>query len=385
MEDLKVFTKNIEETALEQIETLLQQEAFKNSKIRIMPDVHAGKGCVIGFTGDLGDKIVPNIVGVDIGCGMLTVDLGKGNIDFKRVDRIIENYIPSGFNSHAEESTKFDLTRLRCYDELINKEHILSSMGTLGGGNHFIEIDEDEEDNKYLIIHTGSRNLGKQVADIYQRKAIKYCNKNTENKQQIIKKLKEQGRESEIEKELKNIEIINIPKELCYLEGSEAEEYLHDMKIAMEFATQNRERIADIITENLGMDIEHSFETMHNYIGEDNIVRKGSISAYKDELVLIPINMRDGCIIARGKGNKDWNYSAPHGAGRIMSRKQAKETINIEDFKATMQDIHANISDATIDEAPFAYKDIQEIIENIGDTVDIIKIIKPIYNFKGGQ
>lgn len=355
MRDVKIFTNNIEEDALKQIEVLMEQDAFKNSKVRIMPDVHVGKGCVIGFTGNLGDKVIPNIVGVDIGCGMLTVELGNIDIDFENLDKIIKKNIPSGFKVNKIINKNFDLTRLYCYDEIKNKEHILKSIGTLGGGNHFIEIDIDEDNNKYLIIHTGSRNLGKQIAELYQNKAIKYC----KNK-------------------------VKIPKDLCYLEGKLKEQYLHDMRIAMEFANKNREEIANKILIGLRLDKNlKRFETIHNYIGQDNIVRKGAISACKDEVILIPFNMRDGCIIAKGKGNKDWNYSAPHGAGRIMSRSEARNTLKIEDYKRTMKDIYTTSVDIkTIDEAPFAYKTMQEIIDNIEDTVEIIKIIKPIYNYK---
>lgn len=384
MKNVKIFTDNVDETALEQIELLMEQEAFKNSKVRIMPDVHAGKGCVIGFTGDLGDKVIPNIVGVDIGCGMLTVELGNIEIDFDKLDKIIKRNVPSGFKAHKVLNTNFDLKRLYCYNKIKNKDHILKSMGTLGGGNHFIEIDVDEKNNKYLIIHTGSRNLGKQVAEIYQNRAIEYCRVSIIKKEQIIKRLKEEGKEKEIEEQLKEINIYKPPKDLCYLEGREKDKYLHDMRIAMEFASKNREEIARRILVGLRLDRNlNRFETIHNYIGDDNIVRKGAISAHKDEIVLIPINMRDGCIIARGKGNKDWNCSAPHGAGRIMSRKEARSKLKLEDYKETMKDIYTTSIDfKTLDEAPFAYKPMKEILDNIGDTVEIIKIIKPIYNYK---
>ena len=410
MKDLKIFTKNIEQEAIEQINLLLQQEPFKDCKIRIMPDVHAGKGCVIGFTADLGNKVIPNIVGVDIGCGMLCVELGNIELDLEKLDKIINEYIPAGRNIREQKLIDFEkINDLYCLRELI---------GTLGGGNHFIEIDVDKDNNKYLVIHTGSRNLGKQVADYYQNLAIELCSGKEEmfkRKEEIIKTYKKQGRKSEIQKVLKELEAEykqnkpNLPNELCYLEGKYREMYLHDMKICQKYASLNRRYIALEILRNYGFKVQgfnstatkliyepyqnvnlnggtylNLFETIHNYISfEDNIVRKGAISAKKGEKVLIPINMRDGSIIAIGKGNEDWNNSAPHGAGRIMSRRKAKETFNIEEFKASMKDIYStSIVEETIDEAPFVYKPMQEIIDNIQDTVKIQKIIKPIYNFK---
>ncbi len=425
MKDLKIFTNNIEQKAIDQINLLLEQEAFKNSKIRIMPDVHAGKGCVIGFTGDLGDKVIPNIVGVDIGCGMLCVELGNIDIDLERLDKIINNYVPSGMNIHEKQRYKFiEMEQLYCLNKLKNKDNWLEkSMGTLGGGNHFIEIDIDEDNNKYLVIHTGSRNLGKQVAEIYQEKAIEYCsykNEMQEEKNTIIKEYKKQGRQKEIQNAL--IEInkkydgkTKLPKDLCYLEGKDREDYLHDMRLCQEFAKDNRLCIAKQILCNYfelpyyegyksvrlrEIPTEPSFFTqdmiekdfwyfqcIHNYISfEDNIVRKGAISSKLGEKVIIPMNMRDGCIIGIGKGNNGWNNSAPHGAGRIMSRIKAKEIINMEDYKKSMQGIYTtSVNEETIDEAPFVYKSMQEIIDCIGDTVDIIKIIKPIYNFKANE
>lgn len=398
MKNLKIFTENIEQEAIDQINQLLEQDAFKDSKIRIMPDVHAGKGCVIGFTGDLGDKVVPNLIGVDIGCGMLCVELGKIDIDLQKLDEVIRKYVPSGRNVHQlpVKCSSLYIHELICNKELENKNNWLEkSLGTLGGGNHFIEIDVDEEDNKYLVIHTGSRNLGKQVAEIYQEKAIKYCSyedEMKEEKQSVIEKYKEQHRENEIQNKL--IEIsqkyegkTKLPKDLCYLEGNLRKFYLNDMEICQKFAEHNRKYIASIILEKLDiLDIDH-FQTIHNYISfEDNIIRKGAISARKGEKVLIPMNMKDGCIIGIGKGNDDWNQSAPHGAGRIMSRMKAKETFNLKEFQDSMNGIYTtSVNENTIDEAPFVYKPMQEIIDNIKDTVDIVKIIKPIYNFKASE
>lgn len=358
MKDLKIFTENIEEEAIEQIDLLLEQDPFKDCKVRIMPDVHSGKGCVIGFTADLGNKVIPNIVGVDIGCGMLCVELGKVDLDLERIDKIINKVIPAGRNIRDSKLIDFEpIKKLNCFRELNDTKRFNRAIGTLGGGNHFIEIDKDEEDNKYLVIHTGSRNLGKQVADYYQNLAISnmYSKKSS------------------------------LPRDLCYLEGKHRDMYLHDMKICQEYASLNRLYIVkEILMNYFGNCDFHSFETIHNYISfEDNIVRKGAISAKKGERVLIPINMRDGSIIAIGKGNKDWNESAPHGAGRIMSRNKAKETFNLEQFKESMKDIYStSVVKETIDEAPFVYKPMQEIMDNIKDTVEIERIIKPIYNFK---
>lgn len=400
MKDLKIFTNNIEQEAINQIDLLLEQKAFKDCKVRIMPDVHAGAGCVIGFTGNLGDKVIPNIVGVDIGCGMLTIELGNMELDLEKLDKFIREYVPSGFEVHKEIRVIFNkLQDLKCYRELKDSKRLERSIGTLGGGNHFIEIDIDEENNKYLIIHTGSRNLGKQVAEYYQELANQLCNYNQEEylkeKENLIIEYKKLGKKQEIQMALKELEKeykINqnkIPKDLAYLEGQYREDYLNDMKICQEFAVENRKEIANIIINKfLGFmyNIQDftEFETIHNYISfEDNIVRKGAISAKDGEKVLIPINMRDGCIIGVGKGNEDWNNSAPHGAGRIMSRTKAKATFKLEDFKDTMKDIYTtSVSEDTLDEAPFVYKPMQEIIDNIKDTVTIIKIIKPIYNFK---
>ena len=400
MKDLKIFTNNIEDKAKEQINLLLEQEAFKDCKVRIMPDVHAGAGCVIGFTGNLGNKVIPNIVGVDIGCGMLCVELGNIDLDLEELDNIIRQYVPSGFEVHSERKVKFDkLQELKCYRDLRDTKRLERSIGTLGGGNHFIEIDVDEDNNKYLVIHTGSRNLGKQVAEYYQELANQLCNYNIgeykDKQQELINTYKEQGRKQEIQsalEELRKEYQVNknkIPKDLAYLEGQYREDYLHDMKICQEFAVKNREAIAGEIIARMGLPlcVEGFFETIHNYISfEDNIVRKGAISARKGEKVLIPMNMRDGCIIGIGKGNDDWNYSAPHGAGRIMSRNQAKETLNIDDYKESMKDIYTtSVNEETLDEAPMVYKPMEEIIDCIGDTVEIVKIIKPIYNFKASE
>lgn len=393
--NLKIFTKNIEQEAINQIDELLSQEAFKDCKVRVMPDVHAGKGCVIGFTADLGDKVIPNIVGVDIGCGMLCVELGKIELDLEKIDKVINEYVPAGRNIREQKLMDFEkINDLYCLRELKETKKFNRAIGTLGGGNHFIEIDVDDEGNKYLVIHTGSRNLGNQVANYYQDLAIQLCSGKEEmfaKKEEIIKTYKEQGRKQEIQKALKELEKEyknnkpELPNELCYLEGKYREMYLHDMKICQEYASLNRSYTAREILKNIGLQIyQKHFETIHNYINfEDNIVRKGAIRANKGERVIIPINMRDGSIIAVGKGNEEWNNSAPHGAGRIMSRMKARETFKLEEFKESMKDIYStSVVEETIDEAPFVYKPMQEIIDNIKDTVEIEKIIKPIYNFK---
>lgn len=395
MKNLKIFTKNIEQEAINQIVLLLEQEPFKNCKIRIMPDVHAGKGCVIGFTADLGEKVIPNIVGVDIGCGMLCVELGKIDIDLQKFDEIVNKNVPAGRNIREQKLTDYEpIKQLYCLRELREIKKFNRGIGTLGGGNHFIELNEDEEGNKYLVIHTGSRNMGNQVANYYQNLAIDLCSGKEEmfkEKEKIIRTYKEQGRKQEIQKALKELEKKyknnkpNLPNELCYLEGKYREMYLHDMNICQRYATINRGNIAKIILKEYGIyNNQNYFETIHNYINfEDNIVRKGAIRANKGERVIIPINMRDGSIIATGKGNEDWNNSAPHGAGRIMSRRKAKETFQLEEFERSMQGIYTtSVVKETIDEAPFVYKPMQEIIDNIKDTVEIEKIIKPIYNFK---
>lgn len=404
--NLKVFAKVIEDEAKEQIDLLLKQKAFSDCKVRIMPDVHAGKGCVIGFTADLGNKVIPNIVGVDIGCGMLCVELGQVNIDFERLDNIIRQYVPSGMNVHDGRKVRFDkLQELKCYRELKDTKRLERSIGTLGGGNHFIEVDADDEGNKYLIIHTGSRNLGKQVAEYYQNLAIELMqgkDELLEKKEKIIKEYKEQGRKAEIQNAIKELykeyeaRKLNIPKELCYLEGKYRDLYLHDMKICQEYASLNRMQIAKEIINNyynqnilygIPSQLINRFETIHNYISfEDNIVRKGAISAREGEKVLIPMNMRDGCIIAIGKGNDEWNQSAPHGAGRLMSRSKARESLKLEEYKKEMEGVYTtSVNEDTIDEAPFAYKRMEDIVDIIGDTVEIQKIIKPIYNFKASE
>ncbi len=402
MSDLKIFTENIEPQALNQIYTLIKQPAFADCKVRIMPDAHAGAGCVIGFTADLGDKVIPNIVGVDIGCGMLTVELGNIDIDLAKLDEVIRKYIPNGRNVHETEDnfSEIIINQLYCKDSLKNVDWLKRSGGTLGGGNHFIEIDIDDNGNKYLVIHSGSRNIGKQVAEIYQQMAIDDLSGESilkEETKKLIEDYRRVGRHKDIQRGIAELKRkfqpqLSVPKELSYLTGEHREMYLHDMRLCQDFAQTNRFMISEQILRNLlwyskSAKIFNTFETIHNYIEHDtNIVRKGAISAKEGETVLIPINMRDGCIIGRGKGNADWNYSAPHGAGRIMSRSKAKETVSLEEFEQSMQGIYTtSVNRSTIDESPMAYKPIEEIVANIQDAVGIVKIIKPIYNFKASE
>lgn len=402
MADLKIFTENIEQKALSQIYNLIKQPAFSECKVRIMPDVHAGSGCVIGFTADLGEKVIPNIVGVDIGCGMLTTNLGNIDIDFARLDNVIREYVPSGRSVHKEESLSVAsdiIEKMYCKEQLNNIDWLKRSCGTLGGGNHFIEVDIDSKGNKYLVIHSGSRNVGKQVAEIYQQIAIDDISGKSNFKQdseKLIAEYKKIGREREINNAIKELKQsyekreTKIPRELSYLVGEHREMYLHDMKLCQDFAEINRRAIQSVICYYMSWEVTKEterFQTIHNYIEhETNIVRKGAISAKAGEKLLIPINMRDGCILGIGKGNEDWNYSAPHGAGRIMSRSKAKEIVSLEEYKKSMNGIFTtSVNTSTIDESPMAYKSINEIMENIKDTVEVVDIIKPIYNFKASE
>lgn len=384
------YAKVVEPEAIEQIQRMCDYEFTAGSKIRIMPDVHAGKGCTIGTTMTVVDKVVPNVVGVDIGCGMYTVNLGKTDIDFQKLDEAV-HFIPSGKHVWDGRIERFDLQRLRCYRFLKKTKWLERSLGTLGGGNHFIEIDEAGDGTKYLVIHTGSRNLGKQVAEIYQQLAIDLAKGKEayfEKKDEIIRTYKEQGRRNEIQKALEEIywksKEPEIPEDLCYLYGRYFDDYMHDVEICQQFALKNREKIAEILLEHIGIAGKDAFHTIHNYIDiDEKILRKGAIAAHEGEKVLIPINMKDGSVLAIGKGNPDWNFSAPHGAGRIMSRTQAFKELDMDEYKREMQGIYTtSVNKDTLDEAPMAYKSLEDIIDVIADSVDIIEIMKPIYNFK---
>lgn len=386
------YAKVIEDEAIEQIRRMCDYDLTKGSKVRIMPDVHAGKGCTVGTTMTIVDKACPNIVGVDIGCGMFTTKLIDKTLDFVKIDEAC-HFIPSGLNVWEGRKERFDLTELRCYRSLRDSKRLERSLGTLGGGNHFIEIDRSEDGSYYLVIHSGSRNLGKQVAEIYQQLAVdlhigkeKYFKK----RDAIIREYKEAGRRNEIQQALnelkKSLEVkqLGVPEDICWLYGSFLEDYLHDVEICQRFARRSRELMAEIILERTGLSGGESFHTIHNYIDtSEMILRKGAIAAHKDELVLIPINMRDGAVLAKGKGNPEWNYSAPHGAGRLMSRRKAKEILDMQAYIDTMKGIYTtSVNEDTLDEAPMAYKSLEDIIDVIRDSVDIIDIIKPVYNFK---
>ena len=386
------YAKVVEDEAIEQIRRMCDYEMTRGSKIRIMPDVHSGKGCTIGTTMTVVDKVVPNVVGVDIGCGMYTVSLGKGDIDFEKVDAAA-HYIPSGTRVWEGRKEKFDLTGLKCYRELKDTKRLARSLGTLGGGNHFIEIDEASNGTKYLVIHSGSRNLGKQVAEHYQKLAVlldRGFEEYFEKRDQIIATYKAEGRKTEIEGALKELkrQVFKadsaMPEDLCFLYGKYMEDYLHDVEICQAFAKRSRELMAEILIGLSGLTAGESFHTIHNYIDtSEMILRKGSIAAHKGEKVLIPINLRDGSVIAVGKGNPEWNYSAPHGAGRIMSRTKAKEQLSMEEYKEAMKGIYTtSVSESTLDEAPMAYKSLEDIIDVITESVDVIEVIKPVYNFK---
>lgn len=382
----KVFTDNIESEAISQIIELCNQEFVKDSIIRIMPDTHAGAGCTIGTTITIKDKIVPNLVGVDIGCGMTVAKLSCKEVNLPLLDKIIRTYIPSGFNIREKEHKNvklLNLNDLKCCN-YVNIQRAKLSIGTLGGGNHFIELNKDDEGDIYLVIHSGSRNLGKNVAEYYQNLAYKKFINMREEKRNLIQRLKKQGKEKEIQIELKKLQMPKINKQLAYVYDNDFNDYIHDMKIVQEFATLNRETIMYEILKHMNLRIDFNFTTIHNYIDTKNmILRKGAISAQNGELMIIPMNMRDGSLICIGKGNSDWNYSAPHGAGRIMSRSKAKELISIEEFKESMKNIWStSVGVGTLDESPMVYKPMQEIIDNIKDTVEITNIIKPLYNFK---
>lgn len=387
------YAKVVEDEAIEQIRRMCDYEFTEGSKIRIMPDVHAGKGCTIGTTMTIADKAVPNIVGVDIGCGMYTVNLGTEDIDFTKLDEAA-HFIPCGMNVWEGRQERFDLTELRCYRSLKDTKRLERSLGTLGGGNHFIEVDQAQDGTKYLVIHSGSRNLGKQVAEIYQQIAIDLSKgKETyfQQRDEIIQTYKSAGRRKDIQAALKEISWdkreTTIPEDLCYLYGSYFEDYLHDVEICQRFARRNRERMAEVVLERTGMHGTDAFHTIHNYIDtEEMILRKGAIAAHKGEKVLIPINMRDGSVLAVGKGNPDWNFSAPHGAGRLMSRRKAKESLSMDEYKKIMEGVYTtSVNESTLDEAPMAYKSLADVIDVIKESVDVIDVMKPIYNFKASD
>ena len=389
----KIFTDVVDQASIAQVLQLCNQEFTEGSKIRLMPDIHAGSGCTIGTTMTIADKIVPNLVGVDIGCGMEVIRIKEKHIELQKLDKLIYEKIPSGFQIREKKHRYFneiDLEKLYCFKE-IDELRAEKSLGTLGGGNHFIEVDKDEEGNIYIVIHSGSRHLGLEVARYYQGEGYKILNGSAkEDVNALIAELKAKGKEKEIQKSiaaLKNTKRTSIPKDLAYVEGELFQQYIHDMKIVQEFAKLNRKAMMNEIIKGMKLHVEEQFTTIHNYIDtETMILRKGAVSAKKGEKILIPMNMRDGSLICIGKGNEDWNQSAPHGAGRLMSRSEARESFTVSEFKKQMKDIYTTaVSHSTLDECPMAYKKMEDIVDNIGETADIINVIKPIYNFKAGE
>ncbi len=392
----KVFTDNCDNETISQLTNLLNQEFTTGSKIRIMSDCHAGKGCVIGTTMTLTDKVCPNLVGVDIGCGMYALKLKETSIDLNMLDMVIRQYVPSGFDIRDEAIASSDVADIIAD---IDVDRAMKSLGTLGGGNHFIEVDKASDGSLWLVIHTGSRHLGIEVCDYYQDLAYKRLTEEAAGgdihtlTKELVEKLTREGRQKEISKAitaLKNeykTKHPDVPFELAYVKGQDFKDYIHDMKLAQEHALTNRKTIAKVITHAMDLHVVESFQTIHNYIDTERMMlRKGSVSAYEGERLIIPMNMRDGSLICVGKGNPDWNYSAPHGAGRLMSRAKAKESISMEDYKKSMEGIFTTcINTSTVDESAFAYKPMEEIIENIKETVDVVDVIKPIYNFKASE
>ncbi len=390
--EAKVFTDVVDEASISQVLLLLNQEFVSGSKIRLMPDIHAGAGCTIGTTMTVTDKIVPNLVGVDIGCGMETIRIKESHIELKKLDKLIYEKIPSGFNVREKTHRYYEeinLEDLFCIKH-IDPRRAEKSLGTLGGGNHFIEANKDSEGKIYIVVHSGSRHLGLEVANYYQEEGYKLLNgsakKDIDN---LIADLKSQGREREIQKAiaaLKNTKRTDIPKQLAYVSGELFEQYIHDMKIVQRYAELNRQAMMDEIIKGMKIHVTEQFTTIHNYIDtKAMILRKGAVSAKEGEKLLIPINMRDGSLICAGKGNDDWNQSAPHGAGRLMSRSAAKESFTVSEFKQQMNGIYTtSVNRDTLDECPMAYKGMSDIVDNIGDTVDVIQVIRPIYNFKAG-
>ena len=389
------YTPELEPVSAEQIKAVCDQEAFSDSRIRIMPDVHAGKGCTIGTTMTITDKVVPGMVGVDIGCGMETVRISEKEINFDALDALIRREIPCGQDVRSvphELNDRIDLSQLRC-SPYVDLDRARLSIGTLGGGNHFIEVDRGENNELYLVVHSGSRYLGKQVCEYYQERGYRaLCSSKNFDIEQVIREMKEQGNTKEIPAVLKKLKwekskAMPVSKDLAYIEGKLFEDYIHDMHIVQRFAVLNRKAMTDVMLSGLGLTKAEEFTTIHNYIDtESMILRKGSVSAKAGEKLLIPINMRDGSLICIGKGNEDWNCSAPHGAGRLMSRKNALDSLSLEEYRKEMKGIYSTcISEATLDEAPMAYKPIDEIISEIAPTVEIIGRIRPVYNFKAAE
>ena len=391
--EAKIFTDVVDSASLAQVQELCNQEFTAGSRIRLMPDIHAGKGCTIGTTMTITDKVVPNLVGVDIGCGMETVRVRETRLELQKLDKLIREKIPSGFSIRDKAhryADEIDLEELCCAGH-VDLLRAAKSVGTLGGGNHFIEVDRDDDGALYVVIHSGSRHLGVEVAGYYQEAGYRELNRtDPASVEALTARLKAEGRDREIRKELrklKNLKRTPIPKVLAYVSGELFEQYIHDMKIVQQFAMLNRQAMMDEIVKGMKLHVEEQFTTIHNYIDTDSrILRKGAVSAQAGERLLIPINMRDGSLLCVGKGNEDWNCSAPHGAGRLMSRAEAKQSFTVSEFKKQMEQIYTtSVSKATLDECPMAYKGMQDILDNIGPTAEVEKIIRPIYNFKAGD
>lgn len=390
--EAKIFTDVVDNASVSQVIELCNQEFAAGSRIRLMPDIHAGAGCTVGTTMTVRDKIVPNLVGVDIGCGMEVIRIREEYIEPQKLDKLIYEKIPSGFSVRSKPHRfldMVDLDALCCIDH-INRPRAEKSMGTLGGGNHFIEADKDDEGHIYIVVHSGSRHLGLEVAKYYQEEGYKVLNHSDDaSLQQVIAEMKRAGKQKDIEKtvkKLKNVKQTAVPRELAYVTGELFERYIHDMKIVQQYAALNRQAMIDEIVKGMKFHVEEQFTTIHNYIDTDNmILRKGAVSAQKGEKLLIPINMRDGSLMCEGKGNEDWNCSAPHGAGRLMSRAAAKQSFTVSEFKKQMAGVYTtSVNKGTLDECPMAYKGMQDILDNIGPTAEVLKIIRPIYNFKAG-
>lgn len=388
----KVFTDVVDNESMSQVVNLLNQPYMEGSRVRMMPDIHAGAGCTIGTTMTIKDKVCPNLVGVDIGCGMETIRIKETHIEPQKLDKVIREFIPSGFSIHDDPhrlANEIDLSELYCAKK-VNIDRGYHSIGTLGGGNHFIEANKDDEGNIYVVVHSGSRHLGLEIANYYQETAYKSLTSyGKEELDAVIEELKAAGRQNEIQSVLKKMKAKKspVPKPLAYVEGDLFDQYIHDMRIAQHFANLNRKAMMDTIIKKMGFHVVEQFTTIHNYIDVDSmILRKGSVSARSGERLLIPINMRDGSLLCTGKGNEDWNFSAPHGAGRLMSRAKAKEAFTVSEFKKEMEGIFTtSVGRSTLDECPMAYKSIDDIVGNIAPTVTIDAIIKPIYNFKAGD
>lgn len=388
--EAKIFTDNIEPEAITDIYKVLNSPVAINANMRIMPDVHKGMSFPIGTTMKITDKVIPNGVSVDIGCGMLVQALKDTHVELGKLDKIIHANVPAGFNIHKKAHRWANDTRiseLRCKDHLSNMHKFHLAIGTLGGGNHFIELNKDETGQLFLVIHTGSRNLGKQIADYYQQKAYDTMkSKRVSDLAEILDNLKKNGRVDEIDAAIKYFHSNNPEpdKAMAYCEGELMQDYLHDMAIAQEYASLNRKAIADIIQRGMGWKVQSEFQTIHNYIDMNTkILRKGAVRAEKGEILIVPMNMAWGSVIAVGKGNPDWNESCAHGSGRKMSRKKAKESVSMDAYRNSMNGIYTTCVDkSTIDESPMAYKDPEEVLENLKDTIEVVNRIVPVYNFK---